>query len=69
LQHADFSLVVVPGGFPCCGAKAQLLNGMWDLSSPSGTELMSVALEGGFLTTGTTSKVLSSFFLNSFVEV
>ena len=27
------------------------------------------AEEGGFLTTGTTSKVLSSFFLNSFVEV
>ena len=33
-----------------CGARAQLLRGMWDLPGP-GLEPVSLALAGGFLTT------------------
>ena len=42
--------VVVARGLSSCGARAQLLHGMWDLSGP-GIEPLSPALAGGFLTT------------------
>ena len=38
-----------------CGARAQLLHGMWDLPGP-GLEPMSPALAGGFLTTAPPGK-------------
>ena len=38
-----------------CGARAQLLHGMWDLPGP-GLEPVSPALAGGFLTTGPPGK-------------
>ena len=37
-------------GFSSCGARAQLLRGMWDLPRP-GLEPVSLALAGGLLTT------------------
>ena len=50
------------GGFSGCGARAQLLGGMWDLPGP-GIEPMSPALAGGFLTTAPPGKSLK-YFLN-----
>ena len=44
-------------GFSGCGLQAQLRHGVWDLSSP-GIELVSLELEGTFLTTGTPGKPL-----------
>ena len=38
-------------GLTSCGPLAQLPCGMWDLPRP-GIELVSLALQGGFLTTG-----------------
>ena len=40
-----------------CGARAQLLHGMWDLPGP-GLEPVSPALAGGFLTTAPPGKSL-----------
>ena len=58
LEHADFS---------SCGARAQLLHSMWDLSGP-GFEPVSPALAGGFLTTAPPGK--SYYFLkNIFIEI
>ena len=42
-------------GFSCCGSRAQLLRGMWDLRGP-GLEPVSPALTGGFLTTAPPGK-------------
>ena len=44
-----------------CGARAQLLQGMWDLPGP-GLEPMSPALAGGFLTTAPPGKPCSCTF-------
>ena len=44
-----------------CGARAQLLHGMWDLPGP-GLEPMSPALAGGFLTTVPPGKPQHPFF-------
>ena len=46
-----------------CGARAQLLRGMWDLPGP-GLEPVSPALAGGFLTTVPPGKPHSDKFLN-----
>ena len=42
-----------------CGARAQLLRGMWDLPRP-GLEPVSPALAGGFLTTAPPGKPCAS---------
>ena len=47
-------------GFSSCGAWAQLLRGMWDLSGP-GIESMSPALAGGFLSTAPPGKSQSTY--------
>ena len=47
---ASLASVVVAHGLSRCGTQAQLLRGMWDLPGP-GTEPVSPALAGGFLTT------------------
>ena len=52
--------VVVAHGLSNCGARAQLLRGMWDLPGPR-LEPVSHALAGGFLTTVPPGKPL---FLN-----
>ena len=41
--------------FPSCSAQDQLLHGMWDLPGP-GIELVSLPLQGEFLTTGPPGK-------------
>ena len=46
-----------------CGARAQLLRGMWDLPGP-GLEPVSPALAGGFLTTVPPGKPSSEPFLS-----
>ena len=51
-----------------CGARAQLLRGMWDLPRP-GLEPMSPALAGGFLTTAPPGKSLHSFLKDSFTGI
>ena len=48
-------------GLRGCGARAQLLCGMWDLPG-SGIEPMSPALAGGFFTTEPSGKPLFYFF-------
>ena len=45
-----------------CGARAQLLGGMWDLPEP-GIEPMSPALAGGFLTTAPPGKSVWFVFI------
>ena len=45
-----------------CGARAQLLRGMWDLPGP-GLEPMSPALAGGFLTTAPPGNPSRPFFI------
>ena len=53
----------------CCGSRAQLLRGMWDLPRP-GLEPVYPAMAGGFLTTappGKSLKLLFFFFLNLFI--
>ena len=47
--------VVVACGLTSCGSRAWLLCGMWDLPGP-GTEPVSPALAGGFLTTAPPGK-------------
>ena len=47
--------VVVARGLSSCGARAQLLRGMWDLPGP-GLEPLSPALSGRFLTTALPGK-------------
>ena len=69
LQRADFSLAVVVGASLVVVHRLSCCMAYGILAPHPGAKLMSLALEGGFLTTGTTSEVLSSFFLNSFVEV
>ena len=51
--------VVVARGLSSCGARAQLLRGMWDLPEP-GLEPVSPAWAGGFLTTAPPGKSLAS---------
>ena len=51
-----------------CGARAQLLHGMWDLPRP-GIEPMSPALAGGFLTTVPPEKSHVINIFNTFVTV
>ena len=51
-----------------CGlqsTQAQLLCGMWDLSSPTRDQTFTTALEGGFLTTGPPGKSPSAIILRS----
>ena len=57
--------VVVAHMLSSCGARSQLLHGMWDLPGP-GLEPMSPALAGGFLTTVPPGKSLSNFFSGGF---
>ena len=45
-----------------CGARTQLLRGMWDLPGP-GIEPVSPALAGGFLTTAPPGKSLNDILL------
>ena len=62
-------------GFPCCGAwarglsscgaRAQLLRGMWDLPG-AGIEPVSPELAGGFLTTVPPGKSQEGVFLINF---
>ena len=47
--------VVVAHGLSSCGARAQLLRGIWDLPGP-GLKPVSPALAGGFLTTAPPGK-------------
>ena len=47
--------VVAARGLSSCGARAQLLRGVWDLPGP-GIEPVSPALAGGFLTTAPPGK-------------
>ena len=47
-------------GFSSCGARGLVAPLHWDLSGP-GIELMSPALAGGFLTTGSPAKPLPQF--------
>ena len=54
--------VVVAYGLSSCGARAQLLHGMWDLPAP-GLKPVSPALAGGFPTTVPPMKSLSLFYL------
>ena len=49
-------------GLSSCGARAQLLHGMWDLPGP-GLEPVSPALAGRFLTTAPLGKPLFYFIL------
>ena len=52
-----------PGhGISSCGARAQLLCGMWDFSSP-GIKLVSPALAGEFLTTGSPGNLPATAYL------
>ena len=51
-----------------CGAQALLLRGMWSLSSP-GTEPMSPALSGGFLSTAPPGRSFYSFLKLIFIYV
>ena len=53
--------VVVALGLSSCGARAQLLHGMWDLPGP-GLEPVPPALAGGFLTTVPAAKSLNLVF-------
>ena len=48
--------------FSSCGARAQLLHGVWDFSGP-GLEPMSPALAGGFLTTAPPGKSAMKVFI------
>ena len=57
--------VVVAHRLSSCGARAQLLRGMWDLPGP-GLEPVSPALAGGFLTTAPPGKS-PRLFLNQLV--
>ena len=50
-------------GFSSCGARAQLLRGMWDLPRP-GLEPVSPALAGGFSTTAPPRKSPQMLILN-----
>ena len=64
-RHVDFSscgtwaqqlwLLALEHRLSSCGARAQLLHGMWDLPGP-GPEPVSPALAGGFLTTALPEK-------------
>ena len=51
-----------------CGARAQLLRGMWDPPGP-GLEPVSPALAGGFLTTAPPGKPLFPYFLKQFLHI
>ena len=53
--------VVVARGLSSCGARAQLLHGMWDLPGP-GLEPLSPALAGRFFTTAPPGKSLFGIF-------
>ena len=55
--------VVVARRLSSCGARAQLLRGMWDLPGP-GLKPASPALAGGFLTTAPPGKPYSAFTEN-----
>ena len=63
-EHGPWSarvLVVAACGLSSCGARAQLLRGMWDLPGP-GLEPVSPALGGGFSTTVPQGKSLLTAF-------
>ena len=49
-------------GFSSCGARAQMIHGMWNLPGP-GIEPVSLALSGTFLTTVPLGKSLHTFNL------
>ena len=52
----------IEGFHSCSGTGAQLPHGMWDLPRP-GIELVSLALQGRFLTTGPLEKPRSGFLI------
>ena len=60
--------VVVARGLSSCGARAQLLCGMWDLPRP-GLEPVSPALASGFLATAPPGKPLLSLFYQSRLQL
>ena len=51
-----------------CGARAQLLHGMWDLPGP-GLKPVSPALAGGFLTTAPPGKPFFFFYFVIFLDI
>ena len=64
LWHMGFSscgLRALEHRLSSCGARAQLLRGMWDLPGP-GLEPVSPALAGGFLTPAPPGKPSPNFF-------
>ena len=52
----SYGVSFVVHGLSNCGTRAQLLNGMWDLSSPTRDQTRFPALESRFLTTGPPGK-------------